>query len=306
MPTLKLKLLIIPPFRLDFTVWALRRRSRNIVDRWDGRFYSRILNIENTTIKVVIEQIAEDQISLTASSCHPIAGLQPKIVQTVKWMLALDVDLTAFYTQMQKDPLLFPLILKFKGLKPPRFPTLFETLINAIAFQQLSLEAGFSLLNKFVERYGAPLEDEDGHLHYAFPEPRHIMNCTGSDLRAAGFSRRKCETIVLIAAAIENQNEAMNGLDELSNAEVIQKLSRLKGIGRWTAEYVLLRGLGRIEIIPGDDVGVHNSMVNLLKLDKKPDYKMMKAVENNWHPYAGLLYFHFLLKKLSESGALNI
>ena len=295
----------VAPFRLDLTVWALRRRARNIVDRWDGVCYTRVFTLEHSPVKVEIEQITEKpQISVVAYAHHSWVNLQSQITDLLNTMLGLNLDLTWFYDLTKNDPILHPLVLKYKGLKPPRFPSIFETLTNAIACQQVSLEAALSLLNNLTARYGKPFKERN-QVFYAFPEPYDIMRCSEEELKALGFSQRKSETLILIASTIFKKEKTFCDLDRLSNENIIEHSCRLKGIGRWSAEYLLLRGLGRTEILPGDDVGVQKSVQLLLKLRKKSDYHKIKKIEKKWHPYAGLIYFHFLLKKLSEMGVIE-
>lgn len=105
-------------------------------------------------------------------------------------MLGLKTDLTWFYECVKTNKLLHPLVLKFKGVKPPRLPSIFETLVNAIAFQQLSLEAGFSLLNNLTQKFGNPFEEGE-HVNYAFPEPCKIMKCTKEELMLLGSASVK-------------------------------------------------------------------------------------------------------------------
>lgn len=298
MHIINFKLSAIPPFRLDLTVWALRRRSRNIVDDWDGSCYTRVFVIEDSPVKVEVRQKTKKaQISVIAYSHHPIHKLKSKITDLLNLMLGLKLDLKWFYELVKDDKFLYPLVLKFKGVKPPRLPTIFETLVNAIAFQQFSLEAGFNLLNNLTRKYGVSFE-EANHLNYAFPEPNKIMKCTKEELMLLGFSQHKSATLILIASTIVHEKIFCN-LHKLSNEEVIKLLCRFKGIGRWSAEYTLLRGLGKTNILPGDDVAVHKSIENLFKLRKKPGFEKIKKIEKKWHPYAGLVYFHFLLEKLS-------
>ncbi|MEO8687895.1 MAG: hypothetical protein ABI611_06715 [Solirubrobacteraceae bacterium] len=76
----------------------------------------------------------------------------------------------------------------------------------------------------------------------------------------------------------------------------------LRGIGRWTAEYVLLRGLGRLHVFPGDDVGAHNKLRRLFDIDMALDHASVQQLVARWHPYAGVVYFHLLLDSLSQAG----
>ena len=304
MENLDFNITVATPFRLDLTVWALRRRSRNLVDCWDGSCYTRIFTIENFPVKVEVRQHTRSQITVVARSHHSINKLKPKLSNILIWTLGLKIELKWFYECTNVNAVLSPLILKFKGVKPPRFPTIFETLTNAIAFQQLSLEAGFSLLNNLTQKFGNQFKEDD-RVNYAFPEPYKIMKCTKEELIVLGFSERKSETLILIASAIIHE-KLFSNFAHLSNEDIIKFLCNFKGIGRWSAEYCLLRGLGRIEILPGDDVAIHKSIENLLKLRKKPDFDKIKKIEKEWHPYAGLIYFHFLLEKLSMKENLDI
>ena len=80
---------------------------------------------------------------------------------------------------------------------------------------------------------------------------------------------------------------------------------RNTGVGRWTAEYVLLRGLGRTNIFPGDDVGARNNLERWLRLRRKLDYERVQQVLKKWKGYGGLIFLHLLLKSLDESGCLD-
>jgi DNA-3-methyladenine glycosylase II len=82
-------------------------------------------------------------------------------------------------------------------------------------------------------------------------------------------------------------------------------LIALRGVGRWTAEYVLLRGLGRINVFPGDDVGARNSLERWLHIRNKLDYERTQKVLSKWRGYGGLIFLHLLLKSLDEAGDLG-
>jgi len=98
---------------------------------------------------------------------------------------------------------------------------------------------------------------------------------------ALGFSRNKSEALISLASMIFKDDKQFDDLEQLSNEEVVAFLCSLKGIGRWSSEYTLLRGLGRTEILPGDDVAIHKNIAHLLKLRKRPDYNGIKKIEKN-------------------------
>jgi DNA-3-methyladenine glycosylase II len=91
-------------------------------------------------------------------------------------------------------------------------------------------------------------------------------------------------------------------LSQLDDSEAMAWLTSLRGIGRWSAEYVLLRGLGRLHVFPGDDVGARNKLERFLDIEERLDYDGVEQLVARWHPFAGLVYFHLLLDSLSESG----
>lgn len=94
----------------------------------------------------------------------------------------------------------------------------------------------------------------------------------------------------------------LSDLEDMTNAAAIASLSGIRGIGRWSAEYVLLRALGRLDTFPGDDVGVRNNLQRLFFLDTRPGYAEIKELVSGWSPYQGLVYFHLLLAKLHTKG----
>ncbi len=197
--------------------------------------------------------------------------------------------------------MLGPLARRMRGLKPPRFPSVFEALVNGIACQQLSLAVGIHLLNRLTAAHGRPaIQDPAGPR--TFPDPDQLARVQPDELKRHGFSATKARTIVATARAIVAGELELESLEQLDDAAAIERLTRLRGIGRWTAEYVLLRGLGRLNIFPGDDVGAHNKLRHFFDIVTPLDYESVKQLVSRWHPYAGIVYFHLLLESLSDTG----
>jgi DNA-3-methyladenine glycosylase II len=294
-----------PPFRLDLTVWALRRRSNNVFDRWDGTTYCRVLIFDGTPLELAVEQTGPAETPRLRIAVHGSADFSravPVVTAALERMLGLSVDLGAFYRLAEKDSALGPLVRRFRGLKPPRFPNLFETMVNGIACQQVTLTLGILLLNRLAEHFGPAAVGGGAH---AFPQPEHLAGRNSADLRPLGFSRQKSRAIIELADGITTGRVDLNGLEGLSDGDVVQRLIQLRGIGRWTAEYALLRGLGRLRVFPGDDVGGRRNLQRWLGLAEPPDYAGVGRTLERWQPYAGLIFFHLLLGRLSESGYLT-
>jgi DNA-3-methyladenine glycosylase II len=294
------------PFRLDLTAWALRRRSHNAVDHWDAGVYERVVSLDGVPLALSVRQTAGPDAPRLSVTVAGGSVDQPREVlarSALDRLLGLRVDLTAFAAMAAPDPSLGPLASRLRGLKPPRFPTVFEALVNGVACQQLSLDVGIHLLNRLAaDRGGSVFDDPDGPR--AFPGPQDLAPLETGDLRRHGFSSTKARTIIETARAIVAGDLDLEALEHLEDAAAIEQLISLRGIGRWTAEYVLLRGLGRLHIFPGDDVGAHNKLRRLFGIDTPLDYGTTQELVARWHPYAGVVYFHLLLDSLSRTGVL--
>jgi DNA-3-methyladenine glycosylase II len=298
MPSLRLT--PAAPFRLDLTAWVLRRRPNNGWDLWDGETYRRVIVIEGTAIEVSVAQHREKLIAEVSSPRIPTQAKE-QAVSALRKLLGIDVDLSAFYSFAGTDRRLAQLAERFRGFKPPRFLSVFEALVNGIACQQLSLTVGIILLNRLAERYGPKL----GGGRHAFPGPRDLSSLAPEALVPLGFSHNKARSLIELSQAILSDRFQPVALEGESNKEALTHLQQLRGIGRWTAEYVLLRGLGRTDVFPGDDVGARNNLEKWLKLRKPLTYDSAQHVLKKWAPFGGLIYFHLLLDQQERLGYLN-
>jgi DNA-3-methyladenine glycosylase II len=111
--------------------------------------------------------------------------------------------------------------------------------------------------------------------------------------------------MIELARSITEGRLDLEGLADIPDGEAVKRLCDLRGVGRWTAEYVLLRGLGRTHVFPGDDVGARNNLQRWLRLAKPLDYQGVRRVLSRWDDHAGLVYFHMLLDRLAEAGHLG-
>ncbi|MGH9616148.1 MAG: DNA-3-methyladenine glycosylase family protein [Acidobacteriaceae bacterium] len=290
----------LAPFRLDLTVWALRRRSMNAVDAWDGTTYCRVLAIRDKSMLVAVTQ-REKMLDVTVTATHIPPETKQTAICSLERLLGFREDLCEFYEFSSRDARLHELATRFRGFKPPRFATVFEALVNGITCQQLSLTAGIIFLNRLAERCG--LRFDPGR--YAFPRPVDLASLDPADLRALGYSGSKARALIEAAQSIGAGHLDLEELDRLDNQQCVERLIALRGVGRWTAEYILLRGLRRISVFPGDDVGARNGLERWLHLRTRLDYERTQKVLTKWRAYGGLIFLHLLLKGLDEAGDLG-
>jgi DNA-3-methyladenine glycosylase II len=108
-----------------------------------------------------------------------------------------------------------------------------------------------------------------------------------------------------LARAIVQRRFDLEALDRESDEGVRQQLLGFRGVGRWTAEYALLRGLGRLHVFPGDDVSAQKRLARWLGRRRPLDYAGVQRAAEEWQPYAGMVYFHLLLDGLTERGVVD-
>jgi DNA-3-methyladenine glycosylase II len=298
--TLHFSLDPVPPFRLDLTVWTLRRRPINAVDLWDGKTYRRGLMFGNRPVEIAVIQNGST-LEISVVGARLTSSMTSAVTTVLQRMLGTQVDLRAFYDFAVQDAQLNRLVHRFRGAKPPRFPSIFEALVNGISCQQLSLTVGITLLNRLAEHCGLAA----GSSLYCFPRPQDLVKITPAEFRRLGYSANKSRALLELSDAIVDGRLNLETLVERDDQEITRVLLEMRGIGRWTAEYALLRGVGRIDLFPGDDVGARNNLARWLKLRTPLDYARVSRVLKKRKRYAGLLYFHLLLDRLDEAGYLQ-
>ncbi|MGB0120424.1 MAG: AlkA N-terminal domain-containing protein [Solirubrobacterales bacterium] len=300
---IELELNATSPFRLDLTAWVLRRRAKNEMDVWDGdaACYRRSIALpESGPVALAVSQNGSHDdpgIQVRISGEFSEESARREVAAALTKVLGLDQDLSGFTRMAAADPDLGPIAERMRGVKPPRFPTVFEALVNGVACQQLSLEVGLHVLNRLTRRYGQPVPGEES-VGQAFPGPEDLAGIEPEEVKSLGFSFNKARTIIDASRAIVTSDLDLEGTERLDDETAYGRLTSLRGVGRWTAEYVMLRGLGRTHIFPGDDVGAHNKLRRLLNLGPDLHYETVQELVARWQPWAGLVYFHLLLDSL--------
>jgi DNA-3-methyladenine glycosylase II len=290
----------VMPFRLDLTIWALRRRSGNTVDVWQDETYRRVLAIRGQAVLFEVTQ-KQAKLEVTITGTNLENAVKQETTIALERLLGIRVDLSDFYRFASGHPPLNKLAERFRGLKPPRFANVFEGIVNGITCQQLSLTVGIIFLNRLAERCGLPF----GPGMYAFPRPEDLAHLNPTDLRPLGYSHSKSRALIELSQSVVREQLDLDELTQLDNLECLERLIAIRGVGRWTAEYVLLRGLGRTDVFPGDDVGARKNLERWLRLRKKLDYDGVQRVLSKWKGYGGLIFLHLLLKSLDDEGALD-
>jgi DNA-3-methyladenine glycosylase II len=216
-------------------------------------------------------------------------------------LLGLDADLAGFYAQAATDPVLAPLARSLVGLRPSITPDPFEMLVGAISAQQVNLAFAFATRARLVRRFGTPHAVE-GVTVYAFPSPAAVAEADVATLRAMQFSTRKAEYLIDLARALADGHLDLAGLVGAPDEAVIERLTAQRGLGRWTAEWFLARGLGRPDVCPAEDLGVRRAVEALCFRGRPCDAARARRRAVAWRPYRSLAV-HYLLAGLRRARA---
>ena len=174
-------------------------------------------------------------------------------------LINADLDLRPFYRAAADHPVLGPLTNRLHGLKAFRPSSLFEMLVIAVVEQQISLAAAYHIREKLVRRFGDPVDDQ-----IAFPTPAALAEASEQSLMECGVSRRKAEYIGGLAELLMTGAVVPEAWALLPDDDVREHIMAMRGFGRWSADYVLVRGLGRPDVVPVDDLAIQSLLGRVL------------------------------------------
>lgn len=297
-PRARYEIDVVEPYRLDLTVSVLRRLSTNIVDvlTKEGA-YVRVLAGLRGPVIVRVTQQRPGALTVAFARRETVLGDHARALATVRRMLGVERKLSRFYRAARGISWLRPLAVRMRGVKPPRYPTLWEACVNAIVFQQVSLVAASSISRRLITALGVPKKWGAIELH-AFPTASRFQNASDDVLRAAGLSANKLAALRRVAEALRSGMLDEAALEALPSPDAAALLCRIKGIGPWTATVILLRGLGRLDVFPMNDSSVARNLA-FVAGSIPPDIGQALIALG---PQRGMLYYHLLLSRLDARG----
>jgi len=175
---------------------------------------------------------------------------------------------------LKKDPKLAKIIKQVGDYNVKITKNRYQSLVEAIIAQQLSGSAAGAILKKFKKLYKAK-----------FPKPIEVIKTSDSKLRLAGLSKMKVSYIKDLSKKIEKNQLNMRKISTQNDEYVIEQLTSVRGIGRWTAEMFLIFSLGRLDILPVGDLGLKKGIQLMYSFNDLPNEKEIEQLAETWRPY---------------------
>jgi DNA-3-methyladenine glycosylase II len=286
-----------PPLDVAASVEMFRRWGDDLVDRWDGEVLLRTvgLDLKGEPVAVACRP--------TGTTQHPrlrIAVDDPTHLDAVQCTVADSFFATIPHATLRKltdrDPIIRAADRILPGVRPVLQPDLLTALVRSISAQQINLRFATVVRARLAERYGRR-HTVDGHTVYSL-DPAAIAAASAADLRELQFTTRKAQSIIGVAGAVLRGSLDLTHLVTLSDEQVIAELVTLDGVGRWTAEWLLARTLGRPVVVAGD-LGVRKAVGRAYRNGAMPTEQEVREITAHWGAAAGVaqqLLLHVLVE----------
>jgi DNA-3-methyladenine glycosylase II len=259
------------PFSLELTTARFRAFGLDRATVWDdGALYRAVRGHE---VRIA-----------AAAGGVDVEPLDAETEAVARKLLGFDFDLVSFAAWAAGDDRLAPLVVRFAGFRPSLAPDPFEALVTSITAQQVSLFAAVAIRNRLVERFGERI----GRV-WAFPPRERLAAAGEEELVSVGFSRRKAEYVVALARS----DLELDALALLPDEEVKSRLTALRGLGEWTADWYLARHLGRPRAWPAGDLALRKAVRGLYgEVD-------VRALGGRFEPFQNLTAHYLLARYLT-------
>jgi DNA-3-methyladenine glycosylase II len=289
----RLSIEIIPPKEFNFNeclVFLGRSEQEILYQIRDGYLYKLVkINGEFILLKVGSHSTS---IQVEFPIHTPTKSIRKEVASYIWEWFDLDQNVGGFYEMARQDRVLATIAEKYYGLRIMCIPDLFEGLTWAVIGQQINLTFAYTLKKRFVEQFGESLTYE-GETFWLFPTCEKIAAIDVTDLRELQFSVRKAEYVIGIAQAMASGLLTKEDLLQQQEYELVHKsLTAIRGVGAWTADYVMMKCLHQPAAFPIADVGLHNALKLQLGLDRKPKIEEIRGMASDWRGWEAYATFY--------------
>ena len=278
----------VPPFNFELTAgYHTYFQSRYGTDTMEDGVYRRLLDLGEKLVLASVQSSGtvdapELAVELQGQDLSP--GDVDLAKSRVSWLLGTDQDLSPFYALGRTDKAMSGLVVEFYGLHLPHTASVFEALVLAVLGQQISTSVARIIRTLLIETFG-PSAEFDGETYYAFPRPESIWASSPAELPTMKLTQRKSEYVHGLAGSTLDTAVGLEELGELSDGEIVDKLVALRGVGIWTAQWVLIRAVGRPDALPLGDLALRRIVSRLFTDGEDVTDTEVEDIAQRWSPY---------------------
>lgn len=286
----------VPPFSFDLSAGIFREGDERI-QRYENSIFWQVIRPNGKLFLVTMRStgtVDEPEISVNIMPDEDLSGDDVRMAEKiVKDLFNMNLDLLPFYESVKGDRVMKKLTHLLRGLRNPSTTTVFEALVDSIVEQQISLKVAWSLERRLIETFGDKLTLGE-KTYYAFPEPKKLARATIEELRGCGLSTRKSEYIRDLSVMIQKGLDLEKFRDHEPD-RIIEELKRIRGIGVWTAELAMVRGMSKLDAMPADDLGLRRCISHYYCDDRKITGDQARRVAEAWKGWRGLASFYLIM-----------
>ncbi len=262
----------------------------------DGKNLYLVLNQNNDIIPLMIysNEIIENPV-LYVRFWKKISERNVKqCIKIIEQMFDTNLNLRLFYKFVESDRILNNIVKRLYGLRSPSTPTLFEAFIRAFIEQQMPLMVSNKIANRVIKNFGGSIEI-GGVRYYAFPTAEQLVGADEERLRNCGLNRRKVQYIKNFSNLILIGEIDLDKISEWNTDRIIHELIKIKGIGKWTAEYVMIRGMHKYAVTPADDLFLRKVISHYYFSKNKISGDKSREICEKWGEWRGLASFYLIM-----------
>ncbi|HET9122392.1 MAG TPA: hypothetical protein VFN52_02690 [Acidiferrobacteraceae bacterium] len=291
-------------YRLDLACAYLAGSPSTILERLGQGSVARAVRLLGTPVLITLRSDGSRPSAITVHVAgHAIDDrLRDAATRWVIRTFHLEIDEAPFFDMAAAKPAFAQMIAPYRGLRPVLIASPYESLMWAVCGQQVHVRLAYRLKRGLVDLCGSSWTF-DGQDYRLMPEPDAVAATAHADLRRLGFSGRKAAYLTELSAAVAGGDLDLEGLRRVSSAEALATLTGFRGIGRWTAEYVLMRGLGHPDVFPAADMGLRRILGRINGDDVAVTEAQARASAAHWAGWKSWFAFYcWALLQKSQTG----
>jgi DNA-3-methyladenine glycosylase II len=287
-----------PPFNFDLSASIFSSGNKQFRKYENGKLWQ-VIKVDHKLILVIMQSsgtVEKPEMSIDMISNKGLSNVDREMAgEVISHLFNLKLDLELFYTHVRNDKIMSRLSQQLRGLKNLTTPTIFEALVSSIIEQQISSIAARSIKGNVIKTFGENLK-VNNEIYYAFPAPKRLAQAKIEQLRKCGLSLKKTQYVLDISSSILERRLNLDKFLEYEDAnEIIRELDRIPGIGIWTAELTMLRGMQRLDVIPADDLNLRRCVSHYYYEDKQIHGEDVRRIAERWGKWKGLASYYLTI-----------